>query len=274
MALSINASNSPLNISLNKADKGTKTAFERLSSGLKVNSAKDNAAALFTIQQQTADIRGIDQAIRNAGDGISLAQTAQGALGSVNDNNQRIRELALQAANPTVENRDGIQAEIDQLTQENSRIAETTSFNGQSLFQNGSIDFQLGEDGGNAQQVSVDLQSLDAVSTVDTSDLNATGTVDVSSAAAAQASLSQLDSDINAVSLQSGNFGAAESRFSVSTNQLADRSVNLQEARSRIQDADIAEETARKTRSQILSQSAVLVLQHNPIFLGLQPSPF
>lgn len=257
MALSVNSFTSPPSTSLNRAQDGVQTALQRLSSGKKVNTAKDNAAALFTIQQQTADILGVNQSVRNAGDGISLAQTAEGALNSINSNNQRIRELTLQSANPTVQDRTGIQAEIDQLTQENSRIAQTTSFNGQALFQNNTLNFQLGEDGNSNQQVSLNLQSLNGLNGIDTSDLNASQTINASSASAAQASLSQLDSDINAISLQASNFGAIQSRFTVSSNQLEERSANLQAARSRIEDADFAEEVARSTSAQILQQSAI-----------------
>ena len=119
------------------------TSLERLSTGLRINSAKDDAAGLYVSQKQTSDIRGIDQAIRNAGDGISLAQTAEGALGQMTNNIQRLREIAVQASNATVEDRTGLQKEADQLTQEISRIIQTTTFNGTSLFDVSGTSFEL-----------------------------------------------------------------------------------------------------------------------------------
>jgi len=259
MALSINSSNNAFSFGINKAQQENQTALQRLSSGKKVNSAKDNAAALFIIQQQTADIRGIDQAVRNASDGISLAQTAQGALGQITSNVQRIRELTLQASSDTIQDTTGIQFEIDQLTQENSRISQTTSFNGRQLFDGSSINFQLGENAGSENQVGATLGSLDGLNSIDATDLNARGTIDVSSPASARASLAQLDSDIDTLSRQSGTFGALQNRFVAVTDNLQNRSENLLAARSRIEDADFAEESARRARAQVLTQAGISV---------------
>lgn len=258
MALSIN-SNNTFSFGINKAQQDNQTALQRLSSGKKVNSAADNAAALFIIQQQTADIRGIDQSVRNASDGISLAQTAQGALGQINNNVQRIRELTLQASSDTVGDTTGIQFEIDQLTQENSRISQTTTFNGRNLFDGSSINFQVGENAGAGSQIGATLGSLNGLNSIDATDLRATGTIDVSTPAAARASLALLDNDINAVSQQSGTFGALQNRFVAATNSLQDRSENLLAARSRIEDADFAQESARLASAQVLQQAGISV---------------
>jgi flagellin len=133
---------------LSRSQSELQTSLTRLSSGLRINSAKDDAAGLAISNRFTAQIRGIGQAIRNANDGISLAQTAEGALGQVEGNLQRIREIAVQSANGTVEDRTGLQAEVDQLTQEISRIVQTTEFNGTALLSAAAgITFQVGQDG-------------------------------------------------------------------------------------------------------------------------------
>ena len=151
MALTINTNVASLNAQRNlSSSQGTlETSLRRLSSGLRVNTAKDDAAGLFSIQKMTADIRGLNQAVRNAQDGISLAQTGEGAMDQIQSAMQRIREIAVQSANASVEDRSGLQAEVDQLTQEISRIVETTEFNGKSLLDGngGSLTFQIGQDG-------------------------------------------------------------------------------------------------------------------------------
>ena len=135
MALIVNSNLASLNAQRNlESSQGSlNQSLQRLSSGLRINSAKDDAAGLFIAEQLTRDIRGTNQAVRNASDGISLGQTAEGALGEIGNNLQRIRELAVQSANATTGNRTGIQAEVDQLTQEISRIIQTTEFAGNGL---------------------------------------------------------------------------------------------------------------------------------------------
>ncbi|RLA20016.1 MAG: flagellin FliC, partial [Gammaproteobacteria bacterium] len=132
MALVINTNVASLNAqrNLSKSQNDLSVSLQRLSSGLRINSAKDDAAGLFVSQQLTRDIRGINQAVRNSADGISLGQTAEGALGEIANNLQRIREIAVQASNATVGNAAGLQLEVDQLTQEISRIVQTSEFNG------------------------------------------------------------------------------------------------------------------------------------------------
>ncbi len=140
------------------------TSLQRLSSGLRINSAKDDAAGLYSVERMTADIRGMNQAVRNAADGISLAQTAEGALAQVGDNLQRIREIAVQSANGTVEDRTGLQAEVDQLTQEISRIVTTTEFNGTGLLSgSNSLAFQVGADGVSNAQITITTTDLTAI---------------------------------------------------------------------------------------------------------------
>jgi len=267
MALTINTNIASLNAQRNLAsNQGTlETSLRRLSSGLRVTSAKDDAAGLFSIQKMTADIRGLNQAVRNAQDGISLAQTGEGAMDQVQSAMQRIREIAVQSSNATVEDRTGLQAEVDQLTQEISRIVDTTEFNGQKLLDGTlvtALTFQIGQDGTADHQISVTGLDLTALTSYDT-DLTATGTIDVSSAATASAAIAGLDSattGLDFVSSQRATFGAVQNRFESVVVNLTNYSENLSAARSRIQDTDFAMETANLTRAQILQQAGTAML--------------
>jgi flagellin len=240
------------------------TSLERLSTGLRINSAKDDAAGLFISQKQTSDIRGIDQAIRNAGDGISLAQTAEGALSQISSSVQRIREIAVQSSNATLEDRTGLQKEVDQLTQEISRIVTTTTFNGTSLFDvNGtsSLTFQVGQDGTASNQVTLTLSGMTGgLVSAFASSLTATGTVDVSSAASASAALVTLETDIDDISKQRATFGAVQNRFESVISNLQNYTENLSASSSRIMDTDFASETDNLTKAQILQQASTSIL--------------
>ncbi len=263
MALVVNSNLYSLNAqrNLNKTQGDLQTSLQRLSSGLRINSAKDDAAGLFTTEKMTADIRGINQAVRNASDGISLGQTAEGALGQISSNMQRIREIAVQSANATVEDRSGLQKEVDQLTQEISRITATSEFNGQTLLTGtASLSFQVGQDGTANQQVTVDTLELSGLNAVNVSDLTATSTIDVSSASAASAALANLDNDLDTVAQDRATFGAVQNRFEAVISNLQNYAENLTASRSRIQDTDFASETAKLTRSQILQQAGVSIL--------------
>ncbi|EGW56015.1 flagellin N-terminal helical domain-containing protein [Candidatus Endoriftia persephonae] len=266
MALVVNTNVMSLNAqrNLSSTQNDLAKSLQRLSSGLRVNSAKDDAAGLYQIEKMTADIRGLNQATRNAADGISLGQTAEGALGQIANNLQRIREIAVQSSNATVEDRTGLQKEVDQLTQEISRIVQTTEFNGTSLLSaTASMSFQVGQDGKASHQVSVktiDLTSLNAYA----SSLTATGTINVSSASAASAELSTastgIENDITSVAQNRATFGAVQNRFEAVISNLSNYAENLTASRSRIQDADFAAETAALTKTQILQQAGVSIL--------------
>src|SRR5690554_1478507 len=163
MALVINTNNAALNGARNlaKTQDAQSQTFNRLSTGLRINSAKDDAAGLYLAQSQTKDIRGLNMATRNAGDGISMAQTAEGALDQITANLQRINELAIQSANGTYNTaaRAGLQKEVDQLTQEIKRVIETTEFNGQKLLSTSaaSLTMQVGNQNGTGYQVKAGL---------------------------------------------------------------------------------------------------------------------
>jgi len=250
---------------LSKTQDSLQTSLQRLSSGLRINSAKDDAAGLYTSELETSSIRGNNQAIRNANDGTSLAQTAEGALAQIGNNLQRIREIAVQSANGTVQDRTGLQAETDQLTQEISRITNTSTFNGVSLFTaTANITFQVGSDGATNNQVTVGTTALNVSGASGlytySASLTATTVVNVSSAASSSAAIANLDADIAKVSQQRATYGAVQNRFAAVTANLTNYVQNLSAARSRITDTDFAAETANLTRMQVLQQAGTAML--------------
>jgi flagellin len=243
------------------------TSIERLSSGLRINSAKDDAAGLAVAEGMTSKIRGINVAVRNANDGISMAQTAESALGQVTNNMQRIRELAVQSANGTLGDteRGHLQKEVDQLTQEISRIIDTTEFNGNKLFaSSGDVSIQIGANQGETISISNSvLTGLGAYA----ADATAAGTIDISTSGAAAtvlASAGEITGDIDSVVAARATMGAVQNRFESVISSLSSYSENLQAAKSRIMDTDFAAETAELTRTQILQQAGTaMVAQAN-----------
>lgn len=269
MALIVNTNIASLNAQRNLATNSSQLAvtLQRLSSGLRVNSAKDDAAGLAVSQALTAQIRGNNQAVRNANDGISLGQTAEGALGQIANNIQRIREIAVQAANGTLSdtNRQQLQKEVDQLTQEISRIVQTTQFNGTLLLSgSNTLTFQVGASGTADNQVSVTTTNLATNGSSGlytySGSLTATGVINVSTQANASAALANLDADIAQISTIRSTFGAVQNRFEAVIANLQNYVENLEASRSRIMDADFAAETAALTRGQILQQAGTAVL--------------
>ncbi len=265
MGLTVNTNIASLNAQRNllSSQNDLNTSLQRLSTGLRINSARDDAAGLFISEQITADVRGLNQSVRNAQDGISLGQVAEGALGEIANNLQRIREIAVQSANVTVQNRTGLQQEVDQLTQEISRIIATSNFNGTNLLSGANtLTFQVGQDGNANNQVAITTTNLASSATVAAfnATLTATGTVNVSSAANASGALASLDTSINNISSTRATFGAIQNRFEAVISNLSNTAENLTAARSRILDADFAAETANLTRAQIIQQAGVSVL--------------
>ncbi|WP_429884581.1 flagellin domain-containing protein [Geoalkalibacter halelectricus] len=258
MALTINTNVASLNAQRNLgASQGALgTAMQRLSSGLRVNSAKDDAAGLAISNRMTSQVRGLNQAVRNANDGISLAQTAEGALQETTNLLQRMRELAVQSSNGTNTNEDrgSLNAEFEQLIEEIDRIATDTSFNNQVLlngaFENGIV-FQIGADA--AQTIAVSIQAMAA------SDL-AVDSLTVSTFANAQAAITAIDTAIGTVDEVRGNLGAVQNRLESTIANLSNVSENVSAARSRILDADIAQETSNMTKYNILQQAGVSIL--------------
>ncbi|OFZ71011.1 MAG: flagellin [Betaproteobacteria bacterium RBG_16_58_11] len=269
MALVVNTNIASLTAQRNLDNSSNKLAvtLARLSSGLRVNSAKDDAAGLAVAEAFTSQIRGNTQAVRNANDGISLGQTAEGALGQVGSNLQRIREIAVQAANGTISNtnRSQLQKEVDQLTQEISRIVQTTTFNGTALLSGAStLTFQVGADGVATNQVSVTTTNLASSASAGLfaycSTLTTTGVLTITTSGAASGALVNLDSDIERISTIRSTFGAVQNRFEAVISNLTNYVENLTASRSRILDADFAAETANLTRGQILQQAGTAVL--------------
>lgn len=262
MALIVNSNLASLNAqrNLSTSQNDLNTSLQRLSSGLRVNSAKDDAAGLFVAQQLTRDIRGTNQAVRNAADGISLGQTAEGALGQIANNLQRVREIAIQAANATVGDRTGLQKEVDQLTQEISRIVQTTEFSGTPLLSSANaLVFQVGSSGSTNNQVILNTVNMTGLGGYD-ADLEATGTINVLTATGASAVLSGLSNDIDSINQSRATYGAIQNRFEAVISNLQNYAENLTAARSRIEDADFAAETAKLTRAQILQQAGTSIL--------------
>ena len=248
---------------LAKSSMEMATALQRLSTGLRVNSAKDDAAGLAIAERLTTQVRGYNQAIRNAGDGVSLAQTAEGGMEAIANSLQRMRELAVQAANATLttEDRAAIDAEVTQLSAEITRVVDQTKFNNIALLDgsSGNMTFQVGANSDETIVVTAipDLSGLATVTGVDTQ-ANATTTLD------------ELDAHIATVTEARAELGAVINRFEQTVSNLRTTVENVSAARSRIQDADFAAETAALTRQQILQQSGMAVLsQANAIPQGV-----
>ncbi|MER3383102.1 flagellin [Pectobacterium aroidearum] len=256
---------------LNKSQSALGTAIERLSSGLRINSAKDDAAGQAIANRMTAQIKGMTQAARNANDGISLTQTAEGNLNEINNNLQRIRELATQAANDPngKTDRDSIVKEMTQRINEVNRVAQSASFNGTKLLDGSAsagIIIQVGANTGSTETITIDSTALiNATTGGSMSDVAAKitslGAVSTGSAnSAAQDLITSLDAALSAVDTARSNLGAIQNRFSSTITNLNNSINNLSSARSRIEDADYATEVSNMSRSQILQQAGTSVL--------------
>ncbi|MCX7864199.1 MAG: flagellin [Novosphingobium sp.] len=245
------------------ANKMLGSAMERLSTGKRINSAKDDAAGLAIATSMTAAIKGMSQGIRNANDGISLAQTAEGALNEVTNMLQRIRELAVQSASGTYQDatdRAYMQAEVDELTAQLDQIITNTSFNGVVLF-DGSTATVTVQTGANAADT-VDLVMADLTTLAASG--GTPGSYDVSTAAAANSLLATLDTELDLISSGRATLGAGMNRLESVVNNLTDNVTNLSDARSRIEDADYSIETTALAKAQILSQaSTAMIAQAN-----------
>jgi flagellin len=260
MSLFVNTNISSLSTRrfLNDTTTNLGTAFERLSSGFRINSAKDDAAGLQISDRMTSQIMGLDQAVRNANDGISLAQTVEGALQETTNALQRIRVLAIQSQNGinSAEDRNALQKEVSALKAEMSRVAETTQFAGVNVLTGGySSRFLVGANSG--QTISINVSR---VSGFGTSGLFPGFDLSVSTPAAASASLVELDAAIAIVDDKRADLGAIQNRFQSTIRNLTNISENVSAARSRIRDTDFAAETANLTKLQIIQQASTTVL--------------
>ena len=236
------------------ASKSLSTSMERLSTGKRINSAKDDAAGLAISTSMTSQIRGMNQGIRNANDGISLAQTAEGALDEVTNMLQRMRELKVQSSNGTYSTGDtaNIKAEQDALAAQITSVVANTAFNGKNLF-NGSVATVAVQAGANAVD-SVDISLTDLSADTDLAAVVTGG------ASVAAASLTAYDTAISKIATTRSGLGAVQNRLESAVNNLTSNSTNLSDARSRIEDADFSTETTNLAKAQILSQASTAML--------------
>ena len=269
----INTNMQSLNAQRNLAASqgGLNTSMQRLSSGLRVNSAKDDAAGLAIAERMNAQVRGMNVAIRNANDGISLAQTAEGALGKIGENLQRMRELAVQGANDTngTSDRSALNDEYNLLSAENARVIANTQFNGQALLtgaggSGGTFSFQVGANTSSDNQIAIVTTSMTATVVV------APGTTMGTTTGAARSAMSNLDAALTAVNAERSKFGATQNRFDSVVSNLRLASENQAASRARIMDADFAVEASNLSRAQILQQAGTaMVAQANQLPQGV-----
>ena len=266
--------NAQRNLSMSQSSLAT--SMQRLSSGLRVNSAKDDAAGLAIAERMNSQVRGMNVAARNANDAISLSQTAEGALGKVSDLFQRMRELAVQSANGTntAADRTSLNEEFVQLAQEATRTLGGTQFNGQNILATTTDStFQIGAN----NTANIDRITVTAFDWAGNSDITGTlgsavitgtdvPTVQITDVSTAQGALTSLDAAINAVNSQRAEYGAVQNRFENVVANLMVSTENQSAARSRIMDADYASETANLSRASILQQAGnAMVAQANQL---------
>ena len=238
------------------ANQQLQTAMARLSSGNRINSASDDAAGLAISNSMTSQINGMSQAISNANDGVSMAQTADGALDEVTNMLQRIRELAVQSASGTYsdDDRTNMQAEVGLLTQQISSTLTTSNFNGVNLFDGtagggtGQVSIQVGADSGDT--IVMDFSAI----------TDSTSATSVATVGDANTAMDTVDAQLKVVDTARAKLGAAESRMNSVVNSLTDNVTNLTDARSRIADTDFSAETTNLAKAQILSQAATAML--------------
>lgn len=243
---------------LAKSQAALGQAIERLSSGKRINSAKDDPAGQAIANRMTANINGLTQASRNANDGISMAQTAEGALDEINYNLQRVRELTVQAVTGTnsKEDRQSIQNEIDERLKEIQRISEQTHFNGINLLGSDAKEIAIQVGAHDGQTISIKFSAMN-LGTLNLSDFNVAATDDL---AATENPLARLDTALQQVGDLRSHLGAIQNRFESVINTNTNMVTNLSAARSRIEDADYAAEVSNMIRAQIQQQVGVMVL--------------
>jgi len=267
MALTVNTNTTSLGVqkNLNRASDALSTSMSRLSSGLKINSAKDDAAGLQIATRMTSQIRGQTMAIKNANDAISIAQTAEGAMQEQTNILQRMRELALQARNDsnTADDRDALDKEFQSMLKEIDRIANSTQLNNKNLLDGSSSDltFQVGSNTGSDNQIVISLS--DAMNTTGAlSGMSGQAITGESSDIEANfsAAMSAIDDALKAINTTRADLGAAQNRLTSTINNLQNINENAEAARGRVQDTDFAAETAQLTKQQTLQQASTSVL--------------
>jgi flagellin len=263
MALYVNTNVSSISAqrNLNRAQGGAEKALQRLSTGMRVNSASDDAAGLAIGTRFQSQIRSLEQAQRNANDAISVIQTAEGGMAQMSDLLIRMRELSVQSANGTLSAADriSVDTEFDSLVSELDRIAQTTSFNGTDLLdgdQATGVTFQVGAGSGANDRIVVSIASV-LQSAIASQNLTAQT---LSTVAGARTAMGVIDSAISTLSTQRSKLGASQNRLTVTIENLGSQVENLSASRSRIVDADVAKESANLTKYQILVQAGLSVV--------------
>jgi flagellin len=244
---------------LSASQSSLNTAVQRLSSGLRVNSAKDDSAGLAIAERMGAQVKGMNVAIRNANDAVSLSQTAEGALGKVSDMLQRMRELSVQSANATntTSDRTNLNAEFTQLGSEITRTLSGTSFNGTAILGAGAgtLTFQVGAGTTSNDTIAITTTNLSSAASI-----TAVTGGSITSASLATTAITNLDTAIDAITTERATYGAAQNRFESAIGVLQVSSENNAAAKGRIMDADYAAETAALSRAQVLQQAGTAML--------------
>ena len=273
MAMTINTNVMSLNAQRNAATNNNSlaTSLQRLSSGLRVNSAKDDAAGLAIASRMDSQARGMNVAVRNSNDGISMVQTAESGMAVIGDMFQRMRELAVQASNGTNTSNDlsALQSEYSQLNTEVIRTMGAVQFNGQSLLTTtAAFTFQIGANTG--QTASIGTSDISITAGVSGISGTAASALVTSAAAENSAKISALDTAIQSINSSRASLGAIQNRFEYTVSFLQSASENQQAARGRIMDADFATETSNLSRAQILQQAGTaMVAQANQLPQGV-----
>ncbi|MBK5355240.1 flagellin FliC [Pseudomonas sp. TH41] len=268
MSLGVNTNVTSLNVqkNLGRASDALSTSMTRLSSGLKINSAKDDAAGLQIATRMSSQIRGQTVAIKNANDGISMAQTAEGALQETTNILQRMRELAVQARNGTngTADRTATNSEFTQMSDELTRIASSTNLNGKFLLDGsaGSMTIQVGANTGTTNQITLTLSSkFDAASlSVGSGTVVLTGATSAAAGSAIDGAITAIDAAIAVVTANRANLGASQNRLTSTIANLQNVNENVTSALGRVQDTDFAAETSELTKQQTLQQASTAVL--------------
>ncbi|MBH8612775.1 flagellin FliC [Pseudomonas mohnii] len=266
MALTVNTNVTSLNVqkNLNRASDALSTSMTRLSSGLKINSAKDDAAGLQIATRMTSQIRGQTMAIKNANDGISIAQTAEGAMQEQTNILQRMRELAVQSRNSSNSStdRDALNTEFGQMSDELTRIANSTQLNGKDLLNTAAnkMTFQVGSNTGAENQIDITLGDLKATTLgVDKASIAISG-ADSDIQANFEAAVDKIDAALKTINSSRADLGAAQNRLTSTISNLQNINENASAALGRVQDTDFAAETAQMTKQQTLQQASTAVL--------------
>jgi len=264
MAITINTNIASMNAqrNLGSTQRSLSGNLGRLSTGLRINTAADDAAGLAISEKLRAQIRSLGQAERNANDGVSLLQTAEGSMNEISGIMARMRELAVQAANGTLGDteRGFLNDEFAALSDEIDRIANVTEFNGTTLLDGSAsgLTFQVGIGATSSDTLSVDIADMHASELGGAS--SSISSLDISSVSGAQTALGAIDAAISDISSSRASLGAVQNRLNVTIANLGSARENLAAANSRIRDVDVAEETANMTRNNILMQAGVAVL--------------